>query len=250
MGTRRHNEKVQDEFTRAAEAFSERTKGRFDALSVVDFADPAAGVTVLEVGAGTGNFLSLFRERASRLIALDLTTGMLAKAIERFPEVEAVAGDGARLPFASASIDLVTSAQALHHVWEPVPLLREMRRVTKPGGRVLVVDQVAPESYEQTAFMNHLETIRDPSHATSRPPSTFRVILTAAGLEIERENVWEGKQRLSEWMWPEEYPAERIEAVREAIDKFGTETGMEFERDGDDYVFTRRRIMILARRSE
>ena len=238
---------IQEEFDRAAAGFAQRTEGRFDDMDVVAFARVRSHETALEVGAGTGNFLALFKDRAARLIALDLTAGMLAQA-RRHGGLELVQGDAHALPFASRSIDLVMSAQALHHIHDPVPVLREMRRVSTAGGRVLIVDQHATESYEQSGAMNELELIRDPSHAVSRPPSAFRVMVQAAGMTIVDERLWEGRNRLTQWMWPGEFPQERIAAVRDFIEQRGHETGMDFERDGDDWVFTRRRMMILATR--
>jgi SAM-dependent methyltransferase len=241
--------RIQTEFERAAEGFAARTKGRFDAMGVPEFSRVEPHETVLEIGAGTGNFLSLFEGRAARLIALDLTHGMLKEARKKHPSQELVVADGLRMPLRNRSIDLVTSAQALHHIFEPVPFLKEMRRVCTQGGRVLIVDQLATESYEQIAFMNQLEALRDPSHAVSRPPSAFRAIVMAAGLEIVDEKLYEDESRFSKWMWPDEFPDERIEKVREFVAKFGHETGMDFEPDGDDWVFTRRRIMLLAERA-
>ena len=238
---------VQEEFDRAAEGFAERTQGRFDDMDVVAFSRVAPDETALEVGAGTGNFLALFKGHAARLIAFDLTAGMLAQA-RRHGSLELTQGDAHALPFATRSIDLVMTAQALHHIHDPVPVLKEMRRVVTDGGRVLIVDQHAPESYEQSGVMNELEVLRDPTHAMSRPPSAFRVMVQAAGLTIVDEKLWTGKNRFSRWMWPEEFPEERIAAVRAFIQERGHETGMEFERDGDDWVFTRRRMMILATR--
>ena len=239
---------LQAEFDRAARSFSERTKRRFDHMDVVSFSRVRPGARVLEVGAGTGNFLELFQARAERLIAVDLTFGMLTQGRSEHPHHLQVMADGAKLPFDSRSFDLVACAQVLHHVWEPVPLLKEMRRVVRPEGRVLIVDQLAPESYEKTAFMNQMEALRDPSHATSRAPSTMRVIVGAAGLEIVDEKIVGKDNRLSDWMWPSEYPAERIEAVRDFIGKFGAETGMEWRKEGDDWVYSRERMMILAKR--
>ena len=240
---------IRDEFGRAARGFAERTKGRFDLMGVPEFSRVQPHETVLEVGAGTGNFLSLFGDRAARLIALDLTHGMLEQARARHPSQELIVADGLRMPLRNRSIDLVASAQALHHVFQPVPFLKEMRRVCAQGGRVLIVDQLATESYEQIAFMNEMETLRDPSHAVSRPRSAFRAIVMAAGLEIVDEKLFEDQSRFSKWMWPGEFPAERIEKVREFVAKFGRETGMDFEPDGDDWIFTRRRIMLLAQRA-
>jgi ubiquinone/menaquinone biosynthesis C-methylase UbiE len=239
---------VREEFDRAAAVFAQRTKGRFDAMGVPEFSRVQPHEIVLEVGAGTGNFLHLFEGRATSLVALDLTGGMLAEARRHHPYQLLVQGDAFRLPLRTGSVDLVTSAQALHHIWKPVPVLQEMRRVCAPGGRILIVDQLATESFEQIAFMNELETLRDPSHAMSRPRSAFRTIVMAAGLEILDERIHEDKSRFSKWMWEGEFPPERIQTVRAFVEKFGAETGMDFERDGDDWIFTRRRIMLLAHR--
>ena len=242
-----HDATIRAEFDRAAEKFAERTKGRFDHMDPVSFSRVSEGETVVEVGAGTGNFLALFAGVAGRRIAVDLTPSMLEQA-RRHEGLDLVAGDGRRLPLRSGSADLVTSAQALHHVPGPAAVVKEMRRVARPGGRVLIVDQVATERYEEALMMTQLELARDPSHAMSRPPSAHRVMVRAAGLEIVDEQLHESEQRLSTWMWPGEFPEERIAAVSDLIEKIGPETGMGFERDGDDWVFTRRRQMLLAER--
>jgi ubiquinone/menaquinone biosynthesis C-methylase UbiE len=218
-------------------------------LEVVKFTRVRTGAAVLEVGAGTGNFLSLFAGVAGLLIAVDLTAQMLEQAREHHPELRLLRAEGAALPLASCSVDLAASAQVLHHVPEPLPLLAEMRRVARDEGMVLIVDQVAPERYEEAVAMNELEMTRDPSHAASRPPSAFRTMLPAAGLDIVDERVVSVRQRFSEWMRAGEFPRERIDAVLDFIDRRGRETAMEFEREGGEYTFTRTRIMLLARRA-
>lgn len=217
-------------------------------MDVVGFSGIEAGATVAEVGAGTGNFLALFEELAGSLIAIDITLAMLLEANRRHPSVVPLMADGASLPLRSRSVDLVASAQTLHHIHAPIPVIREMRRVCAPGGRVLIVDQIAPERVEESQAMNLLDHIRDPSHAACRPPSAFRIMLTAAGLEIEAESIHESQDHLSKWTSPVEFPPERVEAVHEFVATRGHETGMDFERDGDDWRFTRRRMMLLARR--
>jgi ubiquinone/menaquinone biosynthesis C-methylase UbiE len=244
-----HRQELAREFERVATTFAERTRGRFDDMDVVAFARVRPTDTVTEIGAGTGNFLSLFAGAAARLIAVDVTPAMLVQARRHHRGLHLLAGDGLRLPLSSRSVEIVASAQTLHHVMQPVPFLGEMRRVVADAGRVLVVDQVASERFEETRVMNELERLRDPSHAASRPASAFRIILQAAGLRIVDERVVASKERLSSWMWPEEYPAERIEAVGAFIARCGAQTGMGFERDADDWVFERRRIMFLAERA-
>jgi ubiquinone/menaquinone biosynthesis C-methylase UbiE len=241
-----HETKVEQEFTRAASVFGVRTRGRFDHLDVVRFARVRAGDTVVEVGAGTGNFLSMFRGFADRLVALDLTPAMLREARNLHEGMELVAGDGRRLPLATSSVELVASAQAMHHVFEPLTFLEEMRRVCRPDGRVLVVDQVATERFEEAVAMTELDRVRDPSHAVSRPPSAFRILMARAGLRIVDERIASSRERLSRWMWPGEFPEERIDAVKRFISERGAETGMRWRREGDDLTYERRRIMLLA----
>lgn len=241
-----HRKVLQAEFERAAKTFGERTKGRFDQMGVVDFSRPHEGDTVVEVGGGTGNFLALFEPIHGLLVAIDVTHGMLAEARASHPVIQAVVAEGERLPLADRSVDMVACAQMLHHVWEPAEILQEMRRVTRD--RVLVVDQVATEVSSEAKAMSELETIRDPSHAVSRPPSELRRLVEASGLRVLEERVVERKERFSSWMWPGEFPEDRIEAVRGFIETRGDATGLQFERDVDDYVYLRRRMMLLAGR--
>ncbi|MBW3595102.1 MAG: methyltransferase domain-containing protein [Actinobacteria bacterium] len=215
---------------------------------MVAFSRVGRGATVMEIGAGTGNFLDLFSEVASHLIAIDVTEEMLQTARAEFPSMSLVMGDGTRLPFRSRSVELVSCAQMLHHVHEPLPLLKEMRRVAADDGRVLVVDQAAPESYEQTAFMNQLEAIRDPSHAASRSPSSLRVLVQTAGMEVVDEKLTTITQTMSKWMAPGEFPAERFAQVERFIERFGDETGMRFRKENDEWAFDRTRVMFLCRR--
>ncbi len=236
---------LRTEFTRAAQGFSDRTRGRFDNMDVLSFARFQPLEKVVEVGAGTGNFLSLFKG-ANLLLGIDAVPAMLARAQGHYPDLLVVAGDGRCLPLPPNSFDLVTCVQMLHHVHKPLEILMEMKRIVRPSGRVLVIDQVAPDKFEEAIAMNELDFLRDPSHASSRPASAFRVLFNLAELSILDERRWEGTQRLSEWMWTGEFPEDRIRRVHEFVVTRGPETGMDWRADGDDYIYMRRRIMLLA----
>lgn len=243
-----HSEAIRSEFRRTASVLSERTAGRYDDMDIVAFSRLTPGSSVLEVGVGTGVFLSLFGETAGLSIGVDLTDAMLERARERDPRLTLVLADGRRLPLASQSVDLATSAQTLHHVPDPLPFLTELRRVTREGGHVLVVDQVATERYEEALTMNSLETLRDPSHASSRSPSTMRALLLTAGLEIVDERTVSTRSSFDSWMPATEFPRDRIGSVLDFIDRLGAETGMDFRHEGGGLSFERRRMAILARR--
>ena len=205
-----------------------------------------AGESVIEVGAGTGNFLSLFTGIGRMLVAADLTPGMLRVARERNPALLLAAGDGARLPFADGAFDLVTSAHAMHHIPEPVPVLEEMKRIANNGGRVLVVDLVAPEDPAEAARADEVMTIRDPSHATSLTVDALRDAFAEAGLREIDHRVVDRRGLVSNWMWPGEFPTERIAAVRAYVEEHWNELGMDLQPEGDDFSYLDRRMMFLA----
>lgn len=243
-----HRNRIRQEFTRTARTFAERTAGRFDHMGVVEFSRLAPGATVLEVGAGTGNFLSLFDSIAARLIAADVTPAMLAVGRNRNSSIAPVVCAGESLPLRTGTVDLASCAQMLHHVHEPVPILEEMRRVSRSTGYVLVVDQVVPADDRGMAdTLTELEIARDPTHARSRTASEMRSLLREAGLEIIDEKIVTSTDRFSNWMDPREFPEDRIKATREFIESRGHETGLNFRAEGRDIIHDRSRIMLLAK---
>jgi ubiquinone/menaquinone biosynthesis C-methylase UbiE len=95
----------------------------------------AVGRDVLEVGCGTGLLLARIAAFARSAKGIDLSPGMLAHARERGLDV--TEGSATSLPFPDASFDVVCSFKVLAHVREIDVALREMARVTRPGGTVL-----------------------------------------------------------------------------------------------------------------
>jgi ubiquinone/menaquinone biosynthesis C-methylase UbiE len=98
------------------------------------------GLALLDVGCGPGTITVEFADRLApaRVVGLDASAEVIAKASTDFarPNLAFVTGDAYALPFEDASFDIVHTHQTLHHVADPVAVLREMRRVAKPGGIV------------------------------------------------------------------------------------------------------------------
>jgi demethylmenaquinone methyltransferase/2-methoxy-6-polyprenyl-1,4-benzoquinol methylase len=101
---------------------------------------PQAGERILDVGAGTGaSTVELVRDGAYA-VGVDLSLGMLAAGRQARPELPLLAADALALPFADASFGVVTMSFALRNTVDPVAALRELHRVTRPGGRLVVCE--------------------------------------------------------------------------------------------------------------
>jgi len=108
---------------------------------------------LLDVGTGTGRIAELLAPVADHVTALDKSPEMLRLARARLQHLPAgghdlVQGDFGALPFADASFDTLTFHQVLHYAQEPERVLAEAARVTRPGGRVAVVDFAAHDREE------------------------------------------------------------------------------------------------------
>ena len=103
-------------------------------------------IKMLDVGCGTGVFASKVREALPRVevCGVDLVSDMLRKGQPRWRlhrgHVFPVQGDSERLPFASGSFDIVTCANSFHHYPRQDRAVAEMRRVLRPGGRLMIID--------------------------------------------------------------------------------------------------------------
>ena len=98
------------------------------------------GERVLDLAAGTGTSSLPFAERGARVVPCDFSLGMLRVGKRARPALPFVAGDGTRLPFADATFDAVTISFGLRNIVDPAAGLAELRRVTRPGGRIVVCE--------------------------------------------------------------------------------------------------------------
>lgn len=116
-----------------------------------------AGERVLDVGAGTGSSTAGLAADAGYAVGVDMSLGMLAVGRQARPELPLLAGDALALPFTDAAFDAVTISFALRNVADPVAALRELRRVTRPGGRLVVCEFSHPTSPAfRTLYLSYL----------------------------------------------------------------------------------------------
>jgi len=112
--------------------------------AVADAVAPRAGEKVLDLAAGTGTSSEPFAEAGAFVVPCDFSQGMLQVGKQARPALPFVAGDGTRLPFADDTFDAVTISFGLRNIVDPDAGLREMLRVTRPGGRLVVCEFSSP----------------------------------------------------------------------------------------------------------
>lgn len=101
------------------------------------------GSLIADVACGTGDFCREIESRSGRAVGLDMSLGMLQSAHTDSPLVQA---DGLRLPLRDGSVDGVTCGFALRNVLDIDRLLKEFARVTRSGGRAVILEVAEPRS--------------------------------------------------------------------------------------------------------
>ena len=142
---------------------------------VIEAVDPQPGDRVLDLAAGTGTSSQPFADRGARVVPCDFSLGMLQVGKQARPHLPFTAGDGTRLPFADATFDAVTISFGLRNIVDPVAGLREMRRVTRPGGRLVVCEFSHPTLAPfRTVYMEYLmKALPAISRAVSSSPDAY-----------------------------------------------------------------------------
>ncbi len=148
---------------------------------------PKRGDRGLDVATGAGHTALALAGHEVRVVASDLTPRMLREA--RTLAAEAGAGniayavaDAESLPFADRVFDLVTCRLAAHHFHDIRAAMREIARVTRPGGRIGVIDSIVPCDPSLDAYLNGIEKVRDPSHVRSYHSEEWLEFVANSGL--------------------------------------------------------------------
>ncbi len=108
--------------------------------AVVAAVEPKPGQRILDLAAGTGTSSLPFERAGATVIPADFSLGMLRVGHRRQPGLPFVAGDALHLPFRDGSFDAVTISFGLRNLSDRDQGLAEMRRVVRPGGRLVICE--------------------------------------------------------------------------------------------------------------
>ena len=156
---------------------------------------PLAGTErVLDSGCGTGALACALAPRVAEVVGVDTDESYLAAARAECPANGTfVAGDAIALPFDYGSFDLAGCLRVLHHVRRPELVVSELARVTRPGGIVLLADQLGAVDPLATLELDRFERARDPSHQRLLPDADVRGFLDANDLVVLHNEI--GRER-------------------------------------------------------
>lgn len=169
---------------------------------------------MLDIGTGTGRMAELFAQHAEHVVALDKSLDMLRVArakLQHLPpgDIELVQGDFTDLPFSAHAFDTVLLHQVLHFAQAPAKVLAEAARVTRPGGRIAIVD-----------FASHDREELRTRHAHARlgfSDETLRALLVDAGYRpAEPASLKGGELVVKIWLGTREGAPEIAPAKRSA----------------------------------
>jgi len=184
-----HDRRIQDQFSRQAGTFAAvPSHSAESSLSVLlEMSGATKSDIALDVACGPGIVTCAFAPHVASIRGQDVVPQMVERARARRAELALDnasfdVGDSNALPYPDDSFDLVVTRFSFHHFSAPAQALRELARVCKPNGRVIVAD-VAP-SPETSAAYDHFETIRDPSHTHALTEAEFDALVSAASLEV------------------------------------------------------------------
>jgi SAM-dependent methyltransferase len=168
---------------------------------VVEWCDPAPGVTVLDVATGGGHVARRLREAGAEVVTVDAAPGMQ-------PDVVAPAD---HLPFADSSFDVVACRIAAHHFPDALAAVKEMARVARD--RVVIEDNTfTSESAEEA------DRLRDPSHVRNYSVPEWHSFFELAGLEVADEVTMVRDTDFADWLDRTETPEDDRARVAELLD--------------------------------
>jgi SAM-dependent methyltransferase len=164
--------------------------------TTLDAARVTAGTRLLDAGCGAGLLALLASLRGAQVTALDASPALLAIARQRLPAADVREGDLEALPFADASFDAVVAVNSVFYAADMAAAMREIVRVARSGGRVIVTAWGPPEKCEfLTAVMPALGPLMPPPPPGAPPPhpgalsepGALAAVLKEAGLRVVEE---------------------------------------------------------------
>ncbi|MBY0085364.1 class I SAM-dependent methyltransferase [Brevibacillus sp. M2.1A] len=212
-------EEVKQQFGTNAEKYvNSQTHATGEDLSLLTpWLNPSPDWVFLDVATGGGHLSKAIAPHVGQVFATDLTQPMLAAARNHLrshtSNVFYVVADAEALPFLSESFDAVGCRIAAHHFPNPEAFVKEVARVLKPGGKFVLIDNIAAEDEKLDRFVNTLEKLRDHSHVRSYSRSEWLTWIEQEGLVESHSRIRKKTFPYATWVRRTTETEEQVEQV-------------------------------------
>ncbi len=156
---------------------------------------------VLDLACGPGILTEELAKYAQHVTAVDATEKMIqicqSKNIKNITATQAIAE---KLPFADNSFDCIVNRLAIHHFFDPDKVLKEMKRVLKPKGKIIIADVYSSNNIADAELHNTLEILRDPSHTKMLSLKEFEGLFFDNNLKILDHKLLKMQCDLDKWL--------------------------------------------------
>jgi ubiquinone/menaquinone biosynthesis C-methylase UbiE len=188
---------------------------------MIEVVQPRGGA-VMDVATGAGHTAFAFAPCVDWVMATDLTIEMaeLTRRTARsrgLKNVDVCLALAERMPFRSESFDGLCCRMAAHHFRDVVSFLTECRRVLKPHGWLLIVDNVGVDDPEADEQLDRIEFLRDPSHVRYYREGEWRDMIAAAGFKLTFEETAPKPINAPDWLERMNTPHDTREVILEAV---------------------------------
>lgn len=158
---------------------------------VVDFTNARKGSKILDVGTGTGQQAFAFAKKGYDVIGIDLSEAMLevANRKNKYENMKFEVADATNLPFENNHFDVSCASFVLHDMPLTIrkKVLKEMVRVTKPKGMIVIVDYALPENKIRRFLIYHFVKLYEGKYYLEFIKSDLEALLRKSGIEIKEE---------------------------------------------------------------
>ncbi|ASF07378.1 SAM-dependent methyltransferase [Nocardia brasiliensis] len=193
----------QSRFAEIAQSYAGGQARRLDGELLAEMIRPLGVEHVLDVATGTAAAAAVVAKSGvrKRVVGLDSSAAMLRQArASGVGSVQLVVGLVEELPFADGAFDLVLCTRALHHIDRPELAVAEMARVVRPGGHIVVADNVTGYTGAVHEQVEAIQRVRDPGHASTLAEHELVGLLRANLLEVVECHRTTSYRPLAQWL--------------------------------------------------
>lgn len=156
---------------------------------------------ILDAGCGTGALAYALAPRVAEVVGIDADERYIEAARASAPQnCTFVVGDAVALPFEYGEFDLAGCRAVLHHTRRPELVVSELARVTRPGGLVLVVDQLGSIDPTASLELDRFERTRDAGHQRLLPDVDIRGFLDANDLVVVHNEITRERRDMKRYL--------------------------------------------------